>query len=163
MSAAVALQEYDQFRSKLQETSGFARAVRMQTHARGVSRKLLVELRRLLVEVVRGGDRVLTMLRAFLNESQDRYDERELQGLLWRLADSRDRLRTIIGARAGLYRSYRLIAAYWKDDIQERLRANLDELDDLTEMLALGLSAAFRRGVEDAREEAGLTDAVAPT
>jgi hypothetical protein len=135
----------------------------MQTHARGVSRKLLVELRRLLIEVARGGDRVRTTLRAFLNESQDLHDERELQGLLWRLADSRDRLRTIIGARAGLLRSCRLIAAYWKDDIQERLRAALDELDDLTETLALGLSPAFRREVEEARGEAGLADAVAPT
>ncbi len=163
MSAAVALQEYDQFRSKLQETSGFARAVRMQTHARGVSRKLLVELRRLLIEVVRIGDRVRTMLRAFLNESQDLHDERELQGLLSRLADSREGLRTIIGARAGLRRSYRQIVAYWKDDIQEQLETNLNDLDDLIETLALGLSPAFRREVEDARAEAGLTDAVAPT
>jgi hypothetical protein len=163
MSAAVALQEYDQFRSKLQETSGFARAVRIQTHSRGVARKMLLELRRLLIDVIRTGERVRTLLRAFLNESQDLHDDRELQGLLWRVADSNERLHTIIGKRAGLRRSYRMIVVYWTDDIQARLQANLDDMEDLTETLALGLSPGFRGEVTQRREEAGLTDAVAPT
>ena len=163
MGAAVTLQEQVEFQNRLRVTEGYAMAVRTQAQARRAPlMKLLVELRRLLGQSLRSGDTMRVSLRGFLQERQDQHEERELQGLLSHLHDNVAALRKIVGYRASLIRARRIVSAYWTDDLHERLLEQLEDVEDLTETLALGLSPAMRQEIAQCREEAGLSDAVAP-
>lgn len=161
MSAAVALQEQIEVNSQLQVADGYTMAVRRQAQARRAPlRALLVDLRKMLNSLLRTFDGTTPSLRTLLEEKQDECSEQQLQSLLWRLQNNVEGLRKIVAYRRPLIQKRRLAAAYWTNAIQDRLLAYVEEYDDLTESLALGMNADFHREVADCRVEAGLTDAV---
>ena len=163
MSAAVALQEQDEYRSQLNVAEGYAKAVKRQAQARRAPlNALMMDLRRMLLKILRDGVGIHVSLRKLLEENQDEYQERDLQGLLWRLRDNSESLRALISYRAPLIRARRNVVVFWSEEIHERLLDQIEDLEDLTETLALGLSATVHAEVDRCRSESGLSDAVAP-
>ena len=163
MGVAVALQEQDRYRSRIQVAEGYAMAVKRQAQARrSPLNALMMELRRMLLTILKSGSHIRVSLRKLLQENQDAYEERELQSLLWRLRDNAEGLRTIVGYRASLLRARPNVIVFWSPDIHDKLLEQVEDLEDLTETLALGLCPDVRAEIMHCRSESGLSDAVAP-
>jgi hypothetical protein len=46
------------------------------------------------------------------------------------------------------------VSPFWSDDLQDELMGLAEEMEDLQETIALGISAEFRRDVSEALQEA---------
>ncbi len=101
--------------------------------------------------------RVAPNIKATTDRAASSKDEAAIRKLLVRTVMVVDHLRPLADFR----RQFPFIAPYWPESSQRVLEETLDLFEEAQETLALGVSAAFRSDINQARSEAGVQGAKA--
>jgi hypothetical protein len=155
MGAQAALVEQNHFAGVVGEASGVVKIARAQSR---LPKKSLLALRRAINAVLRTGNDLRASVRDLLRDEHiDECPQEALCTMVANMTQQNTTLRGLLGRRSSLVAKRPLVGAYWSAHVHEKLLDLVDDLEDVCETLALGLSASFRQEVAAAAREAKLT------
>ncbi len=124
---------------------------------RGELKVMLKELRKQFAESLEAGEMVVRADRTYLTSVEiDSVPREQIQWHLAAISRTIDLARKLIREADELAATAPDFRRFWRGAMRNRFLAQLDELEDVQETFALGLSDEFRKEVCAALEEAGI-------
>jgi hypothetical protein len=111
----------------------------------------------ILKQAVDIAKRLAPQVRSVVIKAQES-SEREVRAFLARTIDAADSAKQIGAIREELLRRHPEAIGFWTDDAQAHIDRLRELFDEAVETIALGLNTDFRRDIEAARAEAGITN-----
>lgn len=143
----------DRIRSQLQERAPHLSAERSEAHRVRNAAALRSTMEPLIKGVLRKAEATTRLIRLAVRLREAlRFDEDLWQMALATLDTHRSLVEAACAPLRRLGRSSRLLREAWPTEWEERYGAALEDIGDLMETIALGLSAATRREIEERRQ-----------